>query len=90
MALKKASILKHVKFCTTRRLFDNFIRFCLEGMQSGIKLYIEEIVEILTLALSSQSWKLKSQAARAIKTIADSLGMEIFFGTNFFMPEMIF
>ncbi|XP_065070071.1 proteasome adapter and scaffold protein ECM29-like isoform X2 [Rhopilema esculentum] len=47
------------------------------GTQSGIKLYIEEIVEILTLALSSQSWKLKSQAARAIKTMADSLGASL-------------
>eukprot|EP00112_Aurelia_sp_Birch-Aquarium-sp1_P025455 Seg846.4 transcript_id=Seg846.4/GoldUCD/mRNA.D3Y31 product="Proteasome adapter and scaffold protein ECM29" protein_id=Seg846.4/GoldUCD/D3Y31 len=47
------------------------------GTQSGIKLYLSEIFETVTPVLSSQSWKLKAQAAKSIGTIADSLGVSL-------------
>ncbi len=39
------------------------------GTESGIRLYLPEIVSILTVALESQQWRVKAQAARAMGTV---------------------
>ena len=39
------------------------------GTESGIKLYMKEIVALLTSALESQQWKMKAQAAKAMGAI---------------------
>jgi len=46
------------------------------GMEQGIHLYLKEIIELLQTALTSPSWPLKSQAARAVGTIAEKLPPE--------------
>jgi proteasome component ECM29 len=43
------------------------------GTESGIRLYLKEIVALLTVALESQQWKMKAQAARAMGAIGTKL-----------------
>ena len=40
------------------------------GTESGLRLYSAEIVDYLQLAIGSSSWKLKSQSAAAIESMA--------------------
>jgi len=46
------------------------------GTEQGIHLYLKEIIALLQAAIVSPSWPLKSQAARAIGTIAEKLPPE--------------
>lgn len=39
------------------------------GTEGGIRLYIEELVEITKIGLESNSWPMKAQAASAMETI---------------------
>ncbi|XP_071853904.1 proteasome adapter and scaffold protein ECM29-like [Apostichopus japonicus] len=43
------------------------------GTESGIKLYLKEIVSLCEESLNHQSWSRKAQAARALKAIASKL-----------------
>ena len=43
------------------------------GTESGIRLYLREIVSLLSTALESQQWKMKAQAARAMGTIGSKM-----------------
>ncbi|CAI9736898.1 adapter and scaffold ECM29-like [Octopus vulgaris] len=47
------------------------------GTEPGIRLYLQEITEILCLSLESQQWNTKGQAARAIGTVATKLGPKL-------------
>ncbi|XP_078353041.1 LOW QUALITY PROTEIN: proteasome adapter and scaffold protein ECM29-like [Oculina patagonica] len=47
------------------------------GTESGIRLYLDEIVSITCPALTSQSWTTKAQAAVAISAIAQKLGSSL-------------
>ncbi|GAB1605474.1 proteasome adapter and scaffold protein ECM29-like [Argonauta hians] len=47
------------------------------GTEPGIRLYLEEISEILCSSLEAQQWEIKGQAARAIGTIATKLGPKL-------------
>ena len=47
------------------------------GTESGIRLYLKEIVSLLSTALESQQWKMKSQAARAMGTIGSKMKSSI-------------
>ncbi|XP_064625293.1 proteasome adapter and scaffold protein ECM29-like isoform X2 [Lineus longissimus] len=44
------------------------------GTEAGIRLYLQEIVAITQIAIESQSWPTKAQAARAMNTIAEKSG----------------
>ena len=44
------------------------------GTEGGIRLYLKEIVSILEVAIESQQWRVKAQAARAMGTVAAKLG----------------
>ena len=48
--------------------------FLVSGTEAGIRLYLEEIVNITCPALTSQSWTTKAQASATISTIAEKLG----------------
>ena len=43
------------------------------GTESGIRLYLKEIVALLSSALESQQWKMKAQAATAMGTIGSKM-----------------
>ena len=45
------------------------------GTESGIRLYLAELVGVTCPALSTQSWHIKAQAAAAIATIAEKTGI---------------
>ncbi|XP_068677297.1 proteasome adapter and scaffold protein ECM29-like isoform X3 [Montipora foliosa] len=45
------------------------------GTEAGIRLYLEEIVNITCPALTSQSWTTKAQASVTISTIAEKLAL---------------
>ncbi|XP_038067101.1 proteasome adapter and scaffold protein ECM29-like [Patiria miniata] len=47
------------------------------GTESGIKLYLSEIVTLTQESLGSQSWPRKAQAARAMSTVAKKLGSNL-------------
>lgn len=47
------------------------------GTEAGIRLYLPEIVDLLSTCLQSQLWSVKAQAARAIATVADKLGSQL-------------
>ncbi|XP_022097180.1 proteasome-associated protein ECM29 homolog [Acanthaster planci] len=47
------------------------------GTESGIKLYLAEIVSLTQESLGSQSWPRKAQAARAMSTVAKKLGSSL-------------
>lgn len=47
------------------------------GTESGIRLYLTEITEILNSCLESQMWNTKAQAATAIGTVAKKLGKNL-------------
>ncbi len=47
------------------------------GTEGGIRLYLKEIVALLSAAAESQSWKLKAQACRAMGAAASKLGSSI-------------
>lgn len=47
------------------------------GTESGIRLYLAELVGVTCPALSTQSWHIKAQAAAAIATIAEKTGSEL-------------
>ena len=47
------------------------------GTEAGIRLYLTEIMELLPLALTSQQWPVKAQAARAMGTVATKLAANI-------------
>ena len=44
------------------------------GTESGIRLYLSELMEIVCPALEAQSWPIKAQGAAAIATIAEKMG----------------
>jgi proteasome component ECM29 len=44
------------------------------GAQGGTRLYLKEIMAILEVAIELQQWKVKAQAARAMGTVATTLG----------------
>ena len=48
------------------------LHFILVGTSTAVRLYIKEILEIVCPSLSSQSWDVKKQAAKAIATIAEN------------------
>ena len=43
------------------------------GTESGIRLYLKEIVSLLSAALESAQWKMKAQAATAMGTIGSKM-----------------
>ena len=47
------------------------------GTESGIRLYLKEIVALLSSAIESQQWKMKAQAARAMGAIGSKLKSQI-------------
>ncbi|XP_019632493.1 PREDICTED: proteasome-associated protein ECM29 homolog [Branchiostoma belcheri] len=47
------------------------------GTESGIKLYLKEIIELVRPALEAQSWHTKAQAASAMNTVATKLGANL-------------
>ena len=47
------------------------------GTEGGIQLYLKEIMALLTVAIESQQWKMKAQAARAMGKIAQKLEKSI-------------
>lgn len=47
------------------------------GTEAGIRLYIQEIVQILRESIESQSWKTKAQAALAMATVASKLQAQL-------------
>ena len=44
------------------------------GTEGGIRIFLVEIMALLSLAIESTQWKMKAQAARAMGTIASKLG----------------
>lgn len=44
------------------------------GTEGGIRLYLKEILALLDVAMESQRWKLKAQAALAMGKVAEKLG----------------
>ena len=54
------------------------VMFCFTlGTQTGIKLYMKEIFDLVQPLLTSSSWGLRAQAARSIAVAAESLGIWI-------------
>jgi len=47
------------------------------GTEGGIRMYLTEIVSLLSVAIESPQWKVKAQAARAIGKIAQKLGKNV-------------
>ncbi|XP_033738890.1 proteasome adapter and scaffold protein ECM29-like [Pecten maximus] len=47
------------------------------GTEAGIRLYIQEIVQILRESIESQSWKTKAQAALSMATVASKLQAQL-------------
>lgn len=45
------------------------------GTSTGVRLYQREILDLICLSLSSQSWDVKRQAARALATLAETMGI---------------
>ena len=43
------------------------------GTEATIRLYLDEIVELVKIALQSQNWSMKTQGAAAISTVAKKL-----------------
>ena len=50
---------------------------CAPGTESGIRLYLPELVAISKVALQSQSWPMKAQGASAMRKISDKLGTNL-------------
>ena len=44
------------------------------GTESGVRLYLSELVGMACPALEAQSWPIKAQGAAAIATIAEKMG----------------
>ena len=44
------------------------------GTRAGVRLYLSELVEMVSPALQSQSWRVKAQGAAAIATITENMG----------------
>ena len=44
------------------------------GTQAGVRLYLDEIIEICELSLQSSNWATKAQAGRALSTVSLKLG----------------
>ena len=44
------------------------------GMESGVRMYLGELVGVACPALSAQSWHIKAQGAAAVATIAEKSG----------------
>lgn len=59
------------------QIFEEVWLDCTPGTEAGIRIYLKEIVSILSLAIDSQQWKVKAQTARAISTIAKKLGSSL-------------
>lgn len=47
------------------------------GTETAVRLYLTEIVDLARLALASQSWRMKAQAALTMRTVADKLGASL-------------
>ena len=68
------------KTATTTEILEVWDEVWLEGTpgtEAGIRLYLTEIMELLPLALTSQQWPVKAQAARAMGTVATKLAANI-------------
>ena len=68
------------KTATTTEILEVWEEVWLEGTpgtEAGIRLYLTEIMELLPLALTSQQWPVKAQAARAMGTVATKLAANI-------------
>ena len=68
------------KTATTTEMLEVWEEVWLEGTpgtEAGIRLYLTEIMELLPLALTSQQWPVKAQAARAMGTVATKLAANI-------------
>ncbi|XP_077980977.1 proteasome adapter and scaffold protein ECM29-like [Glandiceps talaboti] len=59
---------------TTQTVWEEVWIDSTPGTESGIRLYLKEIVEITEHMLESQSWHMKAQAASAMSTVATKLG----------------
>ncbi|TRY72263.1 hypothetical protein TCAL_11939 [Tigriopus californicus] len=59
------------------QIFEEVWLDCTPGTEAGIRIYLKEIMSILSLAIESQQWKVKAQTARAISTIAKKLGSSL-------------
>ena len=44
------------------------------GTEGGIRLYLREIIPLLTSAIESPQWRMKALAARAMATVASKMG----------------
>jgi hypothetical protein len=44
------------------------------GTEGGLRLYLREIIPLLTTAIESPQWRMKALAARAMATVASKLG----------------
>ncbi|KAI8774268.1 proteasome-associated protein ECM29 [Biomphalaria glabrata] len=47
------------------------------GTEAGIRLYLPEIVALLSSSIQSQAWSVKAQSARAMATVAQKLGNQL-------------
>ena len=58
-------------------IFSLMCSYCLPGTEAGIRLYLTELTELTQVALQSQSWAMKAEAASAMNTMATKLGSNL-------------
>lgn len=46
-------------------------------MESGIRLYLNEIISLLVELIDASAWTTKAQAARAMETVAKQIGSQL-------------
>lgn len=63
----------HISSCFLLFIYLPLFYFIYAGTESGIKLYLKEIISLCEESLTHQSWSRKAQAARALKVIASKL-----------------
>lgn len=51
---------------------------CLQDTSSGVKLYLNELMEQISPNVSAQSWEIKRTAANALSTIAEKTGINVY------------
>lgn len=62
---------------TTSAVWEEVWSESTPGTEAGVKLYLHELVDLATVALTSQSWHMKAQGAATMATIATQLGANL-------------
>lgn len=66
----------HVYTCDSYdQYYLNCSFFSCKDTSSGVKLYLNELMEQISPNVSAQSWEIKRTAANALSTIAEKTGM---------------